>query len=93
MGQLKSKRPRIGAHVAIKCSDVDGVRLRLLANLRLLGEHLGGVVVDIQQVDLEGAGATCWRHAYMNGGSVILYLFINLHIAICDTVELQPLSL
>lgn len=57
MGQLEGERPGIWAEVSVKRCDVDGVGLWLLAHLCLLREDPGGIVIDILQVDLDGAGA------------------------------------
>lgn len=61
MNQIKGERPCIWVEVAINRCDVDGVWLWLLTHLRLLRENPGSVVIDIQQVDLDGAGPTCFR--------------------------------
>lgn len=63
MGQLEGERPSVGVEVSIHSRDVDGIWLWLLAYLGLLREHLGSVIVDIQEVDLQGACAACWRFA------------------------------
>lgn len=61
VGQLEGKGPRVGVQVPVQRRDVDGVRLGLLAHLRLLREHLGSVVVDIQKVDLQSTCAARLR--------------------------------
>lgn len=57
VGQLEGEGPRVGVQVPVQGRDVDGIWLGLLADLRLLGEHLGGVVVDVPQVDLQDSCA------------------------------------
>lgn len=65
MGQLEGERPSVWVEVSIHSRDVDGIWLWLLAYLSLLREHLRCIIVDIQEVDLQGAGAACWRFAYV----------------------------
>lgn len=80
MGQLKGKRSCVWVQVSVKRSDVDGVWLWPLTYLCLLGEYLGSIVIDIQQVDLESACATCWRFTCMGhevARKVSTYIFMR----------------
>lgn len=56
-GQLEDVGADVGVRVCVGRRDVDGVQARPLADLRLLGQQLGGVVVNVDEIDLEGPGA------------------------------------
>lgn len=56
--QLEDEGPHVGVGVGVRGRDVDpGVGPRPLAHLGLAGHQHGGVVVDVDQVDLQGPGA------------------------------------
>lgn len=58
VSQLEGEGPGVGDQIPVESGDVDGVRLWLFAHLHFVREHFGGVVVDVQQVDLESACST-----------------------------------
>lgn len=68
--QLKDKRSSIRVCVVISRSDVDAVDVPVhpLTDLRLLGHEHRGVVVDVDQVDLQRAGAAGRRGACQQRG-------------------------
>lgn len=55
--QLEDEGPHVGVDVGVGGRDVDDIEVGLLADLRLLGQQLRGVVVDVDQVDLQSARA------------------------------------
>lgn len=55
--QLEDEGPHIWIDVSVGGRDVDDIQVWLLTDLRLLWQQLRGVVVDVDQVDLQGAGA------------------------------------
>lgn len=57
-GQLENVGPDVGVHVSVGRGDVDGAQARLLTHLGFLGQQLWGIVVDVDEIDLEGPGAT-----------------------------------
>lgn len=55
-GQLEGKGPSVGRQVGVAGRDVDGIGIRLLTHFHLGREDVRSIVIDVQQVHLEGAG-------------------------------------
>lgn len=55
--QLEDIGADVGVNIRIGGCDVDGVQAGLLTDLCLLGQQLRGIVVDVNEIDLEGPGA------------------------------------
>lgn len=65
--QLEDEGPHVWIDVSICGRDVDDIEVWLLTDLCLLGQQLRGVVVDVDQVDLQsaraaGRGNSCTGH-------------------------------
>lgn len=81
--QFKDKGPSVGTDVRVTGSDVDAVGHRLLTHLYFRGKHMGSVVVNVQQVDLErprptGSRITC-KHRAKTVRNAILAGYQRIH--------------
>ena len=62
VGQLEGERPRVRVQVTIHCCNVDAIGVWTLTHLCLLRKHPRGVIVDVQQIDLQSARPAGWRN-------------------------------
>ena len=71
--QLEGKGAGVGYQVGVAGCDVDAVGLGPLAHLHLRGENVRRIVVDVQQVYLQGACATgrgvSWKETHHTGSN------------------------
>lgn len=56
--QVKGKWSGIGTEIRVACCNVDGIGPWLLAHLYFRWKHVRGVVINVQQVDLQGSCTT-----------------------------------
>lgn len=56
--QVKGKGSSIGTEIRVACCDVDGIGPWLFAHLYFRWKHVGGIVINVQQVDLQGSCPT-----------------------------------
>lgn len=56
--QFKGKGSSIGTDIRVACCDVDGIGPWLLAHFYFRWKHVGGIVINVQQVDLQGSCPT-----------------------------------
>lgn len=56
--QLKGKWARIWIYVRVYSSDVNSIRLQCFTSCGFFRMYLGGIIIDVQQVDLKCASST-----------------------------------